>query len=232
MFTRGCLTVVVVVVVLIAIPAVAFHYLPVWAALLIAAGEGALVVLAGPKVGGWLVKRFLIGMFVNKSRVLRGATVVVHRVEGTTKPVRPGQRARPQLIDEDGKPAESPASAASPDEDKDDEDDEDRRHYVLVDFTLTPRLAGGPMRFYETSEMMLVPFDAKVSRSEDPTSNDRSASVQEELLIDDSTGTETRDFDKLTGPAHLRMIFACPPTLHGRVKFQYYFETFGDFTIT
>ena len=37
--------------------------------------------------------------------------------------------------------------------------------------------------------------------------------------------------DKYTGPTRLRIVFACPPTLMGRVKFRYYFETFGDLVL-
>ena len=220
MFQLGCLAAVALLVVIVAIPAVASHYLPAWATLLVALVEGVVLVLAAPRLVAWFFKRFLFGIFISKSRVLRGATVAVHRVEPTTKPPRRGETPKPAEDDD-----------ADEEEDEEDEEEADRRHYVLVEFTLTPRPATGRMRFYDTTEMMLVPFDSRVSLKEDPTSDDRSGSVHEHHLVNDDDGSETSDFDKLTGPAHLRMIFACPPTLHGRVKFQYYFETFGDFTI-
>ena len=240
MFQAGCLAALALLVILIAIPAVASHYLPAWATLLVALVEAVVLVLAAPRLAGWLFKRFLFGIFISKSRVLRGATVTVHRVEPTTKPVR--RRApQPQSAGEGEAQSHStpPPSADDEDEDDDEDDDEeesdeeesDERHYVLVDYTLTPRPTTGRMRFYDTSEMMLVPFDSRIKLEEDPTSDDRSASVHEQHLINDADGSETDEFDKLTGPAHLRMIFACPPTLHGRVKFRYYFEAFGDFTI-
>jgi hypothetical protein len=47
----------------------------------------------------------------------------------------------------------------------------------------------------------------------------------------DEAGAEHEVEDKLTGPARLRAVFACPDALRGRVKFRYYFEAFGDLTL-
>src|SRR6185369_11909738 len=203
-------------VVFIGIPAVSAKFLPVWGVLLVVVGEAAVLIVGGPRLIKYGVKRFLLGMFQTKSRVLRGAGVHVHRVEAT---VKPDEREPPATL----LPEASPDGEAEPD----DQQEPDHDNYVLVDFTLSPRPGQSRMQHYEPSELMLVPFDYKVKIDEDPTSSTDAANCYQIRLIDESGG-ETEDFSKITGPAHLRAVFACPPTLRGRVKFQYYFETFGD----
>ena len=84
------------------------------------------------------------------------------------------------------------------------------------------------MQFYDPSELLLVPLDAKVNFDDDPTTG--GANVLQLHLIDDA-GVPQEVEDKITGPAHLRVVFSCPPDLRGRVKFRYYFEAFGDFAL-
>ena len=217
MIKFGCLA---LVGVLIAIPAFAARYLPWWGTLLLIVAEVTLLVVAGPKLLVFGFKHFALGMVGRKSRALRGAQVRVHRVEPTEKPASLTQYESAEEEDDEGdKEAQAPEEPEEPDD----------SHYVLVDFTITPQASPGAMQYYDTTELMLVPYDAEVGLTEHSTLGD-SASVAEQWLIDES-GKATTDFDKLTGPARLRTVFACPPTLHGRVKFQYYFEAFGDLMI-
>ena len=219
MLRIGCL---VALVILIGIPVLAAQYLPWWETLLVVVGEVTLLILAGPKLFTYGVKRFAIGVFMTKSKVLRGATAVVHRVEPATAP----------------EPADNIATGETEDqEERDDEDDQDEerggpRRYVLVEFTVTPQPGQSRMQFYDPSEMMLVPYDLKLSADPDadPTDDDARAASVDRLTLVNPDGTEVTEFDKITGPARLRIVFACPPTLTGRVKFRYYFETFGDLT--
>ena len=218
MLKIGCLA---LVGVLIAIPAVAARFLPWWGTLLVIVAEVSLLVVGGPKLAVFAFKQFAMGLFNRKSRALRGARVRVHRVEPTEKPASLTESESP--AEEDDETDDEPETPGEPEE-------PDDRHYVLVEFTITPQANPAAMEYYDTSELMLIPYDAEVDKSEDPTSGDHAASVAEQWLIDES-GKATSDFDKLTGPARLRTVFACPPTLHGRVKFQYYFEAFGDLMI-
>ena len=106
--------------------------------------------------------------------------------------------------------------------------------FVLVEFTITPRIAlgEGRMSYYDPSELMLVPFETKVSkkRAKNPAEDDSEAAHARSVRQMDKNDVE-REVDKITGPARLQVVFALPPTLSGRVKFRYYFESFGDFLL-
>jgi hypothetical protein len=230
MFRIGCLF---LVLLLIGIPAVSARYMPWWGTVLVVLGEGLLLLFLGPKLAGFAIRRFALGVFMTKSKVLRDATVSVHRVEPTERPAR---RAADD-DDDDGNEGEDDEDDTEPDEEESEPDDEDDDaddkpvHYVLVDFTLTPKPGLSVMQFYDPSELMLAPFDHKVTFEEDPTDDDAGLASVERLWLVNESGAETEDFDKITGPAHLRVVFECPQTLTGRAKFRYYFETFGEMTL-
>lgn len=226
MIKIGCLA---LVGVLIAIPAIAARFLPWWGTLLVIFAEVTLLVVGGPKLMVFGFKQFAVRLIGRKSRALRGAQVRVHRIEPAGKPA--------SLTRDDS--AETEGDDDDDDEDKDvsgeeaggtaEPEEPDDRRYVLVEFTITPQAGPAAMEYYDTTELKLVPYDAEVGLTEKPTAG-YEASVVEQWLIDEA-GTATRDFDKLTGPARLRTIFACPPTVRGRAKFQYYFEAFGDLMV-
>ncbi|CAA9431601.1 MAG: hypothetical protein AVDCRST_MAG64-3532 [uncultured Phycisphaerae bacterium] len=242
MLRVGC---VVILMLLIGIPAISARFMPWWGTVLVILGEAVLVAFVAPKLAGWAFKRVALGLFMTKSRVLRGATVQVHRVELTAAPQRepasaPAPVTGPEPTrdvpadDEDGAPAGIVEDGAAEDAAADDDESSGGvpRHHVLVDFTITPRLGASRMQFYDPSELLLVPFDAPIDMNEreDPTTSDRAAGVERVWLVDEQ-GNETKDFDKITGAARLRAVFACPPGLGGRVKFRYYFEGFGDLVL-
>lgn len=235
MIRLGCL---LVVVILIAIPTVASHYLPWWGVPLVILVEGLLLLFTVPKLIGWGVKRFAIGLFMTKSRVLRGATVHIHEVRATTKPVRRVENA-PALeggggdVIADAITAADGTTVLSPRASGDDaapEEKSDGKRYVLIDFTLTPKPGSSKMQHYEPSELVLVPIGYVIELKEDPTSGGAEASVDEIKRVEES-GAQEDGYDKYTGPGRYRAVFAVPPTLSGRVKFRYYFESFGDVTL-
>ncbi len=118
--------------------------------------------------------------------------------------------------------------AATPDNAKEDPDHPLR--YLEVEFTLTPRERASVMQYYDPSEFLLVPFDSVVSMNQDPTAEDLASGVVQVRMID-ASGEETQDVEKLTGPARLKVTFACPAHFTGRAKLRYYFEDFGDLTL-
>ncbi len=252
MFRLGCAA---ILVLMFAIPAIAAHYLPWWGVLLVLIAEVFFLLKAGPALIKYGFKRLFLRLFLTKSRVLKGATVQVHEVSLTTRPVRrrrldarteaPDQQ-RTEVTAADGTIITTPVADhesqapdgvedtedtyAEDDADSDEDVDSKNARFVLVDFTLTPSPGQSRMQHYEPSELLLVPIDARISLTEDPTSDGLSASAHDLTLIDDA-GAQIKDFDKLTGPSHLRITFQCPEALQGRVKFRYYFEAFGEFTL-
>jgi hypothetical protein len=235
MIRLGCAA---IIVLLFAIPAVAAHYLPWWGVLLAIMAEMFALVNVLPKFLKYIVKRFALRLFLSKSRVLKGAKVKVHDVSLVARPVRRREiapdptaaPARTEVTAADGTIITTPVPPeGGPDADTDDENSPKNNRYVLVDFTLTPAARSSRMQFYDPSELLLVPHNAKITLTEDPTEG-ISAPVHDLTLIDEA-GAEIKDFDKLTGPSHLRAVFECPEPLHGRVKFRYYFEAFGDLTL-
>lgn len=253
MLRIGCLLIFVLIV---GVPAVASRYLSAGGTLAVIVCEGVFLLFFLPRLGGFAVKQFVKRLFMTKSRVLRGATADVHDVRPTHRPVTRAGRRDHSPEEEPSAAAESlalpdaastndpdapavvtgdvidPRSHKDADNDEDGEDDvedpEANRRYVLVDFTLTPRPGASRMQFYDPSEILLVPHDARVDFDADPTEG--GADVAQLHQLDDAGAPHEVD-DKLTGPARLRAVFACPPDLRGRVKFRYYFEAFGDLTL-
>lgn len=209
MFRLGCG---VILILLIGIPIVCQRFLPWWGTLVVIAGEILLLIVGGPKLFGYLFKRMAISLFMTKSAVLRGAMVSIERVEPTTSP------------------ATEEASLLESDSDDEDEDVDTSRkdlRYYLVEFHITPKPGQSRMQHYEPGEMQLVPFDMKVGVDEDEKqAAARSASMETIHLINENGDAE--EIDKIVGPARLRAVVGCPPTLRGRAKFRYYFESFGD----
>jgi len=214
MWRIGCTAALVLIV---GIPIVASRYLPWWGTLLVIIGEIVGLRFLIPRLFALGIKRVFLGMFVTKSRVPQGAMVHVHAVE-----LKQPQADRQTIIE----PAGENLLAQREPEDADDVDAGKR--LVQIEFTLTPKPRTSRMTHWEPAELLLVPFDSEIDMREDPTSNDAVAGQVKAVSLIGESGEEIDEFDKITGKARLRMIFACPSTLSGRVKFRYYFETFGD----
>jgi len=211
----GCLATFVLV---IGAPVLASRYLPWWGTIMFLVAEGILLLWGVPKLFVFGAKRVAIGLFTTKSRVLRGAMCQVHEVRLTTPPVirreLTGESAGTSDIQDSNNVTPTMKTTAG-------------TRFILIDFTITPRPGQSRMTHYEPSELMLIPFDRKISLEKDPTDSGDAGTLRQIRLVDDA-GAETEELDKLTGPARYRAIFECPPTLTGRAKLQYYFETFGD----
>lgn len=229
----GCL---LVLILLILPPAVASRFVPWWGVLLIVLGEAVLLVVAGPKLIGWGFKRFVLGMMGMKSRVLRGAHVEIHDVRRTDRPSA-AQRfvdadETPPLAPTDGEPPEAAESddLPAPHAAVDDDPSEADRVYWQIEFTLRPKSGESQMRYFDADDLMIVPFDARVSLDEDPTDGDNAGDAHQVFVQDGSAWHSPEG--KLPGvEQRMRVIFRCPQTLRGRVKFRYYFETFGEATL-
>ncbi len=154
-----------------------------------------------------------------------------------SSPSVPGQQGRTEITAADGTVITTPVTDDGAGDEEDEGSEEEGTdatsatdRFVQVDFSLTPVAGASRMQLYDPSELLLVPADAKISLTEDPTSDGVSGTVYDLTLVEES-GAENKDVDKLSGPSHLRIIFRCPETLKGRVKFRYYFEAFGDLTL-
>lgn len=230
MLRIGCLLVVAVLAIFIAIPVVASRYIPWYATLLLIVAEVALLIFVVPKLGKWIFKRALTGMLGMKSKVLRNATVEVHSLEKVPKPLR---RVEPsQAPTDEIQTPEGTVVTGSPTEEANDDDDEKDKpgtRYVRVDCTITPGKTAGPMQLYEPDDIVLVSWDKKVSlRSmEDEDDSNEAAAVEMKIVGEDPDN----DSGKYGGPQRIEFVFRCPPELKSRAKFRYYFETFGDLQI-
>lgn len=221
MLRQGCLIGLLALAILVMIPVVASNYMPFWGVLLVIAGEIAGIRYLVPFLIKHGVMRFARSMINAKSQVLRGARVHIHRVEAVTLP----REAQPMLEHEQSiatSQGEATLVGAIP---------ADNRG-VVVEFTLTPRVVTHQqsMQFYDPSELLLLPFDQEVSHRLTEADDDSDSASMHEVRQLDESGNE-HEIDKITGPARLVATFVLPPTLKGRVKFRYYFETFGDFLL-
>lgn len=173
-------------------------YLPWWASLLLV----TTVALAAVATGGFLAKRFMHGLFEEKSRTLLDARVRVHAV----------QSAEPPKPAEDFDDAELAAAleAESP-----------PRQWLSVDCTIEVAASEGGMTYWDPWELVLVAPDTPPGMPDEEAEDE----------IGEVHGVEQRDAegrwvaveDKLSGSQRLR--------LHVGIaerglpfRFRYYFE--------
>jgi len=193
----------------VAIVGVSAMYLPWWGTAFVVIG---LVVLAAKLIPVFVSRGLsdvMTKLFDTKSSVLRDAKVDVHTVELTERPAIP--------VDDDF-------------DDDADEPDPETTKYVLVEATITPGDPTGPMQHWEPGELRLVGFDHDTSLEALAEGLDDGGDVMLAECVD-SDGTADDDFDKVVGEHRLRIVFACPRSMTGRAKLQYYFEGIGDLKI-
>lgn len=221
MLRHGCLIILLFVAILVMIPVVVSNYVPGWGVFLVILGELAALRYGIPFLIKYGVSRFASSLIRKKSSVLRDAGVHVHRVERTTAPENAKRIEHHQEVESDS--GEATLIGATPADE----------FYVLVEFTLTPRQAQSKTAFYDPSELRLVPLDKVVQfsagASQQPDDSDAATLVSISPLTE--TGDERIGMSEISGRARFKAVFAIPPTMTGRVKFQYYFETFGDFLL-
>lgn len=157
----------------------------------------------------WLLERLFMkavtAPFKMKGAILRGARAEIHAVE---------------RIDPAGLPAGG------------DEDEDEKARPAgawRVEATITPNPpAGGPFTHWSPSELQLVGFMTRCG-PDDPSSDDlvdiRKVEILEEGRWIDDEGM------KYPGPLRVRLACSSAKAPVGRVKFRYYFETFGDLSL-
>jgi hypothetical protein len=195
----------------------AIKFLPWWGIVLFLVA----VVLSIRYLGPLLLKTAFMTPFKMKGAVLRGASATVHSIVPTEAPPEP-EMTEHQLPSPDDEDDEG-------DDDADD-DDEDARptvsvphDYYLIDVTISPAPTPGPFQFWDPSDLVLVPFDAKADMLDD---DGESSLAGYEVYQDGAFGPD--EGGKYHGEQRLRMTFGVPRGGPRRRKFRYYFEAFGD----
>ncbi|HEV3121718.1 MAG TPA: hypothetical protein VGY53_07440 [Isosphaeraceae bacterium] len=228
----------IILLLLLALIIAAVRYLPWWGILLLVVG----VYLFFKFAFGRLLLRIFLVPFKMKGAVLRGARAEVHSVELAPPPPPRSTIERPiAALEHDGNglgngkaEEENEALDEDDDEDTDDEDLDDAdfetesipREYYQVDVTITPGSHSGAFQHWEPSELLVVPYDAKISRNFrdlDVTSMDL-----HDLEIFRDGAFMPDEEGKYFGPLRLRMVMGLPLDTPRRLKFRYYLEAFGE----
>lgn len=190
----------------------------------------------------WLVKvlvktvfkRFLLGLFGMKSRVLRGATMNVHSIRSVPKPPdpepEPDEEEEEEAVAaiEDQSESDEDSEADESDSDEEDEDEEAEtepgtpKDYVEVDLTITPKAKSGDS-VWEPSELMLL--STKIKSLEDMGNNEVGSTHSVEVWNGTEFGPD--DPGKYPGEQRLKITFAVKAgASHGWL--HYYNEPIGE----
>jgi hypothetical protein len=183
------------------------------------------LVWLGKKGIGYLFRRFALGLFSLKSRVLRGAEMTVHSIIPVPKPIFPEEQIEEEPAQGDEKPAHAALVEANkePEEPKA-EAPEDPKEYVAVDMTITPKSPNAdsvwePGEFILTSDRLASLMDL-----EDGT---KEVGTTELVEIWDGSGFVGDDPGKYPGTQRLKVTFAVRPGT-GKAWLHYYAETIGQ----
>jgi hypothetical protein len=206
----------VVLVALVAALVAAVRYLPWWGVLLTLAGAALALFLFVKFAFSRVLTALFMVPFKAKGAVLRGATALVHSIEPAEAPPAPHDEDEDEMSDEDGPEAEPSRLSPTP------------RDYFRLDATITPPPpTGRGFQHWEPGELMLAPADAKISLDSDDSDDVGLASVEilqgGEFVPDEGM--------KYFGPQRVRAVFGLEPGATRRLKFRYYFESFGEFTV-
>jgi hypothetical protein len=214
-----CLWVTIAVVVLAAVVALSFIYLPTWGALLVLVGLLLVFAMSFKWIMGKVAERFFMGIFDMKSRALRDADAVIHSVKPASAPARDADM---ELVDEDGE-----KDGAT---DEDEANDPARmviREYYTVEATITPKpVSGKGFHMWDIDDLTMVPYEMKVTKSADDDADDDTCEIRQVLVQEDGRYQDLEQ-SKLEGPHRLEFLVGVKPG-HRRLKFRYYFESFGD----
>lgn len=168
--------------------------LPWWA---LGLGFLALIVV-GKIVIGNLLGKLLLVPFRAKGAVLKGASILVHRVSSVAGP----------------ETAESTEPGAR-----------DLAHYLL-DVTITPEASDGPFGLWEPGELCLVRPESRLRLDSDEADDEDDACEVTRIQFEDSGQWNDDDGMKYPGAQRLRLNLAVRPGTR-ELKFRYYFEEFG-----
>lgn len=157
-------------------------------------------------------------LFEKKSMVLRNAEVRLH-----------GMSSAPEVDSEEGAGVKRTG--------------ETKFYYLDVTITPTFAMADAPFVMWDSSELLLVPFDAKAPTFEEPEpeseeQNAKPCTIHNVSVLEGTEGTEGKsegesegeEAGKAAGAQRLKLHVELPKEID-RVKFQYYFETFGDLPV-
>ncbi len=213
-----CLWGAIAIVVMAVIVALSFIYLPLWGAALVLVALLVTLALSFKWIAGKVVERFFIGIFDMKSKALRDAEVVVHLVAPAAAPLR---RRDLETVDEMDESEDEPHGV------KGEAQSTVIRAYYTVEVTITPRTKpGNAFQLWDVDDLMLIPYDMKVTRNADDASDDDTCEISQ--VLDQQDGRyEELEQSKLEGRHRLEFLVGVKPG-HKRLKFRYYFEAFGD----
>ncbi len=234
-----------ILIVIFVLAVLAVTFLPWWVILL---GGVTLILLSK-----FLAKRFFLYLFSlpfrAKGKVLRGATVVVHRITPTEAPPPPAallrlSHSRPGSQDTDEDEDEDEAEIQADEEWRDQDGLEDEpnvvRNYYEIEATITPRTPQGPFFYWDFTDLTLVKPGrlwyeddhscrvASVELAPDGIILQNRQRVDVDDLDEEESENEAEDDDgtKVCGPRRVKMLVGIKQGIPELV-FSYYFENFG-----
>lgn len=187
--------------------------------------------------GKFLIKKIIYNIFTApfkmKGQVLHEASAKVNGIKPTEMP---DPSAKPEKSEDDDEDEEDD------DEDEEDEDDKEEMERQLKDFksrtwfnldvTITPRPATGEFTHWEPGELLLVPIDkdtSNIADDDDDADDEGVCIIHDEKIWSDGSFVEDEDC-KYGGEQRLQLTIGVKPGA-GKLKFQYYFEGFGEVEI-
>jgi hypothetical protein len=174
----------------------------------------------GKLVVSKVIKRFALGLFSMKSRVLRGATIQVHSITLVPEPTETAvddSTDEPEVEDEEENEPEQK-------QEEEKESPEPKAYYEL-DVTITPGPKGRD-GLWEASELMLT--SGPVNSLEEL--EEKEVGTTHEVLVWDGTKFGDDDPGKYPGEQRLKVTFAAKPGV-SKVWLQYYNETIGELSL-
>lgn len=155
---------------------------------------------------GAAIRKLFSAPFKMKGKALAGATCVLHHFEWTERPHE---------------------ADWSDDEEEEEEVPTETLRYVWLDLTITPQANGEGFTYWEPGELMLAPGDRPVKGLDDL---EHCYPVEDVKLVQNGQTTEDED-GKYAGPQRLKLLAGIPHDQH-QFALQYYFEQFGNITLT
>lgn len=235
---------------------VALRYLPWWGIVLLLLG----LYLSARLAMKYLVVRLFMMPFKAKGAVLKGATTEVHSVAWEPAPAKPprpepampstqphaaleydatdeptGEHANggdmPEPHAQVGERIEDEYQEEHDEEQYDETEDEDIGpcdHY-RIDVTITPQPKAGGFQHWEPDSLVFMPYEASVPSLLGDDKDVGYPTVEVEVF---QNGQFAPDEDgKYFGPLRVRLLTRVPLDAPRRLKFRYYFESFGDVTL-
>jgi hypothetical protein len=234
-----------------ALVVLAFTFLKWWQLLIVA----AVLLLLGKFIAQGLLVFLCAISFRARGKVLRGATIEVHRVQAALTrfdvPAAGQARLPAAFADDEGR--DFLKGAREPDPYPDDEPDVPRTYYK-VELTITPHSPTGSFKHWDIDDLMLVRPDLHWNADDDDACEVISVGLVRKgtMLLDkpaskrhakhedyDEDDYDDEDYDpddydddnpQVIGPQRLKLFIAVQPEIRELV-FKYYFERFGSLKI-